>query len=94
MYIVEELKKYFKQKVQELKDYTYTGVTMVDPAVAREQSSKSINPTAYDRYTVLGKDGKPKYHYDAGEMSKLDKVIGNTVETIINSVKKVLPNGS
>ena len=94
MYIVEELKKYFKQKVQELKDYTDTGVTMVDPAVAREQSSKSINPTAYDRYTVLGKDGKPKYHYDAGEMSKLDKVIGDTVETIINSVKKVLPNGS
>ena len=94
MYIVEELKKYFKQKVQELKDYTYTGVTMVDPAVAREKSSKSINPTAYDRYTVLGKDGKPKYHYEAGEMSKLDKVIGDTVETIINSVKKVLPNGS
>ena len=94
MYIVEELKKYFKQKVQELKDYTYTGVTMVDPAVAREQSSKSINQTAYDRYTVLGKDGKPKYHYEAGEMPKLDKVIGDTVETIINSVKKVLPNGS
>jgi len=94
MYIVEELKKYFKEKVQSLKDYTHTGVTMVDPAVAREQSSKSINPTTYDRYTVLGKDGKPKYHYDAGEMSKLDKVIGNVVESTINSVKKVLPNAS
>lgn len=94
MYIVEELKKYFKEKVQSLKDYTHTGVTMVDPAVAREQSSKSINPTIYDRYTVLGKDGKPKYHYVAGEMSELDKVIGDVVENTINSVKKVLPNAS
>lgn len=94
MYIVEELKKYFKEKVQSLKDYTHTGVSMVNPAVAREQSSKSINPTTYDRYTVLGKDGKPKYHYDSGEMSKLDKVIGVSVGTVINSIKKVLPNAS
>lgn len=67
MYIADELKKYFKQKVQEFKDYTHTGVTLVDPAVAREQSSKSINPTTYDRYE--------KYHYHVGEMSKIDSVI-------------------
>lgn len=67
MYIADELKKYFKKKVQELKDYTYTGVTMVDPVVARETSVKSINPTTYDRYE--------KYHYPKGEMSKLDKAI-------------------
>lgn len=67
MYIADELKNYFKKKVQELKDYTYTGVTMVDPAVARETSVKSINPTTYDRYE--------KYHYPKGEMSKLDKKI-------------------
>lgn len=94
MYIVEELKKYFKEKVQSFKDYINTGVTMVNPALAREQSSKSINPTTYDRYTVLGKDGKPKYHYTAGEMSKLDKVIGDVVENTINSIKKVIPNDS
>lgn len=94
MYIADELKKYFKQKVQEFKDYTHTGVALVDPAVAREQSSKSINPTTYDRYTVLGKDGKPKYHHAAGEMSKLDKVIGDVVENTINAVKKVLLNAS
>ena len=74
MYIADELKKYFKQKIQNLNDYTSTGVTMVDPAIARTESSKSVNPTMYDRYE--------QYHYQPGEMSKLDKKIGDAVEKI------------
>jgi hypothetical protein len=86
MYIADELKRIIKATVQDFKDYVSTDVTMVDPAVAREQSSKSENPTTYDRYK--------KYHYQPGEMSKLDKVIGDVVENVINSAKKVLPNGN
>lgn len=82
------MKKFFKEKVQSMKDYINNSVT------AREQSFKSINPTTYDRYTVLGKDGQLKYHYAAGEMSKLDKVMNIVVDSTINSVKKVFPNAS
>lgn len=60
----------------------YEGVQFTDPAIAREQSSKSVNPTTYDRYE--------KYHFEAGEMSKLDKVIGNHIDNVIDKIKKAI----
>lgn len=66
----------------EFLDAVKTDVTFANPAIALVQSSKSVNPTTYDRYQ--------KYHFESGEMSKLDKVLGNTINTVIDNIKKVI----
>lgn len=63
----------------------YTGVPFPnyeDLQKSRSESSKSEYPGTYDRYE--------KYHYPAGEMSKLDKVIGTFVEKVISTIKKII----
>lgn len=72
----------FAEIKQSFLDAVRTDVTFADPAIAREQSSKSVNPTTYDRYQ--------KYHFDAGEMSKLDKALGNFINPVIDNIKKVI----
>ncbi|AFC21875.1 hypothetical protein GAP32_422 [Cronobacter phage vB_CsaM_GAP32] len=73
MSIFSEIKNSFLNAVK-------TDVSFVDPAIAREQSSKSVNPTTYDRYQ--------KYHFTSGEMSKMDKVLGNSINAVIDNIKK------
>ena len=61
-----------------------TNVQILDPENSRSESSKSINETFYDRYE--------KYHYNSGEMSKLDKVLDKTITIVIDKMKKVIKN--
>lgn len=61
-YFIERTSIVFEQKKKEFKDYIKTDVTFIDPAVAREQSSKAVYATTYDRYTAKDKNGNLKYH--------------------------------
>lgn len=56
---------WLKEKVASIKEAIKTDVEFPNyAAVVRstENSSKSINPTTYNRYNVVDKNGKLKYH--------------------------------
>lgn len=78
----KNFKTYLISQKQSFLDAVKTDVTFVNPATAREQSSKSVNPTTYDRYE--------KYHFEAGEITKFDKVLGNSISNVIDNIKKVI----